>query len=132
METLKRQAIDPVCGMTVDTDLARSSSYQQQIYYFCCQSCQRRFDEDPEGVLDRAAQREAAANENSPSGCCGCSRGQCRRWCPSRRMHRRLILAPCIRRSNRSVPGDCPICGMDLEPKFVDPWMADSRSSTVT
>ncbi|HEU5342978.1 MAG TPA: YHS domain-containing protein [Ktedonobacterales bacterium] len=41
-------AIDPVCGMEVDTATAAGSSeYQGQTYYFCSAGCKRRFDGDP-------------------------------------------------------------------------------------
>ena len=40
-------AIDPVCGMEVDTATAAGSSeYQGQTYYFCSAGCKRRFDGD--------------------------------------------------------------------------------------
>lgn len=48
--------IDPVCGMTVEPDEARSqglhSSYQNVDYYFCARGCKLDFDEDPSRYLD--------------------------------------------------------------------------------
>ncbi|HEX6540778.1 MAG TPA: YHS domain-containing protein [Ktedonobacterales bacterium] len=45
-------AIDPVCGMEVDTAMAAGTSeYQGQTYYFCSTGCKRRFDSDPESYL---------------------------------------------------------------------------------
>lgn len=46
-------AIDPVCGMEVDTaTTARTSEYQGETYYFCSAGCQRRFDSDPASFAD--------------------------------------------------------------------------------
>jgi YHS domain-containing protein len=50
------QAIDPVCGMTVEPEGARSkglhSNYQGTDYFFCGKGCKLDFDEDPEHYLD--------------------------------------------------------------------------------
>jgi YHS domain-containing protein len=48
-------AIDPVCGMEVDTETATlSSEYEGTVYYFCGKGCKLDFDEDPEKYLDPA------------------------------------------------------------------------------
>ena len=43
---------DPICSMIVDEDKAkvagRTSEYQGQTYYFCADSCKRKFDKEPE------------------------------------------------------------------------------------
>jgi P-type Cu+ transporter len=45
-------AVDPVCGMTVDpAKAAGSTDYKGTTYYFCAQSCQKRFEADPEEFL---------------------------------------------------------------------------------
>ncbi|HVF99084.1 MAG TPA: YHS domain-containing protein [Chloroflexia bacterium] len=42
------QVIDPVCGMTVDTESARhQSEYAGTTYYFCAPGCKKAFDADP-------------------------------------------------------------------------------------
>ncbi|MGQ0849428.1 MAG: XdhC family protein [Actinomycetota bacterium] len=42
------QAIDPVCGMTVDVATARfASEHLGTTYYFCAAGCQRAFESDP-------------------------------------------------------------------------------------
>lgn len=50
------QAIDPICGMTVEPDSARAkglhSSHQGADYFFCGKGCKLEFDEDPERYLD--------------------------------------------------------------------------------
>ena len=46
---LKREARDPVCGMTVDLSKARyKSEFQGAPFYFCCAGCKQSFDEQPE------------------------------------------------------------------------------------
>ncbi len=51
-----RRSIDPVCGMTVAPDAARTkdlhSTYRGTDYYFCGKGCKLEFDEDPERYLD--------------------------------------------------------------------------------
>jgi xanthine dehydrogenase accessory factor len=43
------EAIDPVCGMTVEVASARhTSQYQGQTVYFCAASCKRSFDKNPQ------------------------------------------------------------------------------------
>jgi len=47
-------AIDPVCGMEVDTTQpAATSDYQGTTYYFCAPGCKRQFDRDPGKYLDQ-------------------------------------------------------------------------------
>lgn len=50
------KAIDPVCGMTVDPDVARAnglhSTYMGTDYFFCGRGCKLDFKEDPERYLD--------------------------------------------------------------------------------
>ena len=46
------EAIDPVCGMTVDIATAKyMSEYQGNMIYFCCAGCKMSFDKDPEQYL---------------------------------------------------------------------------------
>jgi Cu+-exporting ATPase len=46
------EAIDPVCGMTVNTEKAEYvSSYKGKKYYFCAAGCQKKFLQDPEKYL---------------------------------------------------------------------------------
>jgi YHS domain-containing protein len=51
-------AVDPVCGMTVEREAARAkgltSTYDGIDYYFCGKGCKLDFDEDPARYLDPA------------------------------------------------------------------------------
>ena len=41
-------AIDPVCGMTVQTGTAEYLTFQNgNAYYFCSKGCKESFDRDP-------------------------------------------------------------------------------------
>ena len=45
-------AIDPVCGMTVDTATAEYRSFREgEAYYFCSAGCKAGFDKNPEKYL---------------------------------------------------------------------------------
>lgn len=45
-------ALDPVCGMIVETVNARHrSSYDGQVFYFCCPACKRLFEGNPQAYL---------------------------------------------------------------------------------
>ena len=47
-------AIDPVCGMTVDTEHAEYRSFQKgEAYYFCSAGCKESFDSDPGRYIAR-------------------------------------------------------------------------------
>jgi xanthine dehydrogenase accessory factor len=46
------EAIDPVCGMTVEVAGARHTSvYAGRTFYFCCPACQREFEREPARFL---------------------------------------------------------------------------------
>lgn len=57
-QTGASHAVDPVCGMTVDPETARSkglqSTHDGRVYFFCGKGCKLEFDEDPERYLDRS------------------------------------------------------------------------------
>lgn len=58
-------AVDPICGMSVDTQTARfTADHAGQTYYFCAPGCQRTFEADP--------QRYLATDDREPSGGCSC------------------------------------------------------------
>ena len=45
----KKQATDPICGMTVDVSTTRyKSEFHGSLYYFCCAGCKMKFDQEPE------------------------------------------------------------------------------------
>ena len=50
------EAVDPVCGMTVEPEVARTkglhSAYKGADHFFCGKGCKLEFDDDPEHYLD--------------------------------------------------------------------------------
>jgi P-type Cu+ transporter len=92
------KAIDPVCGMTVDIATAKHThAHPGRTWYFCSARCREKFIADPGRYAAPAAQKPA--EPAAPAGAIY--------TCP---MH------PEIRQVG---PGNCPICGMALEPLVV-------------
>jgi len=91
-------AKDPVCGMSVDPKTSRHRyDYQGQAFYFCCNGCLEKFKADPDAYLKPKPKPQPAAK--APAGA--------KYTCP---MHPEIV---------RDGPGDCPICGMALEPMTI-------------
>jgi P-type Cu+ transporter len=85
-------AIDPVCGMKVDPHVGKPThAYQGHTYHFCSDGCLAKFAADPERYLNKRDEPEPA-----PPGTLY--------TCP---MHPEIV---------QEGPGNCPICGMALEP----------------
>lgn len=50
------EAVDPVCGMTVNVATAELvSEHAGRKYCFCCAGCQHRFEKEPERYLEATA-----------------------------------------------------------------------------
>ncbi|MCA8931823.1 MAG: heavy metal translocating P-type ATPase [Rhodospirillaceae bacterium] len=87
---------DPVCGMSVAADAPISHEHAGTTYRFCCNGCRTKFAADPEGWLSGSARKPAA---EAPADAVY--------TCP---MHPEI---------EQIGPGDCPLCGMALEPKEI-------------
>lgn len=61
MNTTKTEAIDPVCGMTVDTTTALHAERDGKTSYFCSEHCREKF-------LSAPADKKP---ESKSGGCCG-------------------------------------------------------------
>jgi len=84
---------DPICGMAVDPLAAKyRQSFEGHTYYFCSESCRSKFSAHPGKYLTK---RPLLVEPPSAGAIYTCS------------MH------PQIRQVG---PGNCPICGMTLEP----------------
>jgi len=88
-------AKDPVCGMNVDRPSAKwMQKHEGQRFFFCSEGCAQKFAADPEAYLGDVKPQPPA-----PKGT--------QYTCP---MHPEIV---------RDAPGDCPKCGMALEPMGV-------------
>src|SRR5918992_2144942 len=93
-------AIDPVCGMTVDPrEAAGTAVHDGHTYYFCSPSCRDQFQAAPETYVERRSAEVMDISRHTPSGDAAAEY-----TCP---MH------PEVRQRG---PGACPKCGMALEP----------------
>ncbi|MCA9012152.1 MAG: heavy metal translocating P-type ATPase [Planctomycetaceae bacterium] len=113
--------IDPVCGMSVNPTSTQSKIYQGKTYYFCSDLCLRKFEGDPAQVLAAAAQRGAKPAKTANAGHTCCSQDKV----TSREKKQAtdtdaIYTCPMHPEIEQAGPGDCPICGMDLEPKFIN------------
>lgn len=98
---------DPVCGMSVNADSPFRSELDGRPYFFCSESCQKKFRADP---LRYVKPTTSTPVEAAPAGSIY--------TCP---MH------PEIRQDH---PGNCPKCGMALEPLL--PSLEDEESPELT
>ena len=99
------KTIDPVCKMQVTiTDDALHTDYASERYYFCSQHCRDKFEANPSAYL----KPRAAVQEQSTA----------LYTCP---MHPEVRLP---------YPGNCPKCGMTLEP--LEPATTRSNATEYT
>jgi len=47
----EQQAVDPVCGMSVEVGKAVTAEHSGETYYFCCSHCQQAFEGSPEAYM---------------------------------------------------------------------------------
>jgi Cu+-exporting ATPase len=95
---------DPVCGMTVSADAPHKHEHAGRRYYFCSAHCLAKFKAEPERYADPHAGHRHDASA-APAQAAAAPAGTIY-TCP---MH------PQVR---QPAPGNCPICGMALEPEM--------------
>jgi P-type Cu+ transporter len=110
---------DPVCGMDVDPERTpHRHEHEGHTYYFCAESCRRRFAADPERYLSPApvpapVPEPPAVPVHMHVHVPVRSATPATWTCP---MHPEVV---------RDGPGSCPICGMALEPRVASAAPAD-------
>ncbi|UTW03827.1 cadmium-translocating P-type ATPase [Amphritea atlantica] len=91
----KGQFTDPVCGMSVSSDSRHVYDYAGQRYLFCSEHCLKKFKTTPEQYLDK--DKEISSPDSNTA--------KLKKYtCP---MHPEVT---------QDHPGNCPKCGMALEP----------------
>ena len=85
---------DPVCGMKVTQGTTHRHEHAGETYRFCSVRCLEKFSRDPARYLDRGGEAPEA-----PAGA--------------------VFTCPMHPEVEQIGPGDCPICGMALEPRTV-------------
>jgi P-type Cu+ transporter len=93
--------IDPVCGMKVDPAKGHRLEREGQTFWFCSTRCREKFTTDPGLYLSGGASTSRTGARESSHAPSASARTF---TCP---MH------PEVRQLG---PGDCPLCGMALEP----------------
>ncbi len=104
---------DPVCGMQVDPARATAQvEHGGKTFYFCSRGCAQKFQAAPENYLSLGAATQISMTHGraatpAPGQLLSVqpTRSATEYVCP---MHPEII---------RDAPGDCPICGMALEPR---------------
>src|SRR6516165_7587394 len=87
--------VDSVCGMKVDPSTARHKiEHHGKIFYFCSERCRTKFVGDPAKYAHGTAQH--AQLDDVPAG--------------------KMYTCPMHPQIRQIGPGNCPICGMALEP----------------
>ena len=87
---------DPVCGMTVSEDAKHRFEHAGEVHRFCSAGCREKFEADPKRYLEVASRSDEPP---APEGT--------------------LFTCPMHPEVEQVGHGDCPKCGMALEPKGV-------------
>jgi Cu+-exporting ATPase len=93
-------ATDPICGMTVDEATALHAERDGQAFYFCSEHCRKKFLPAP----------ATAKHEEKPPG-------------------KAIYTCPMHPEVQQDHPGECPKCGMALEPKTVTAGTDDEANT---
>lgn len=90
----KETAVDSVCGMDVTLGVGKPIFvHDKEEYHFCSSGCLSKFEADPEFYISGAHKLKAEAVKDGTQYTCP--------------MHPEIV---------QDHPGDCPLCGMALEP----------------
>ncbi|MDA3797937.1 MAG: heavy metal translocating P-type ATPase [Kiritimatiellae bacterium] len=89
----KDQLKDPVCDMSVSSDSQYAYDYEDKHYFFCSEHCLNKFKEAPEQYLNKEKSPPSKTDNKANTYTCP--------------MHPEVI---------QDHPGNCPKCGMALEP----------------
>jgi Cu+-exporting ATPase len=121
---------DPVCGMTVDPSRAKAThEHAGKAYYFCCAGCKEKFSADPAKylvpkTLMGIAPMSAHPVQIAPAATHGASQPVVKIVATPDAVRKAVsneYTCPMDPEVRQQGPGDCPKCGMALEPVVVAP-----------
>jgi Cu+-exporting ATPase len=102
------EVVDPVCGMTISpADAVGTSEFNGQTYSFCSPQCKSKFDVDPAAYTGGAKPADEPGSSADAAETITVPATKTEWTCP---MHPQIV---------RDGPGNCPICGMALEPRTI-------------
>jgi Cu+-exporting ATPase len=100
-------AIDPICGMNVDTDTSpHKTTYKQVPYYFCSAGCLNKFQASPEQYIP---------SDEPVASCCDGHAESKPKTTPVKTSIQNEYTCPMHPEVVQDHPGSCPKCGMALE-----------------
>jgi Cu+-exporting ATPase len=121
---IDKNAIDPVCGMTVDPATARHTlNHAGTVYYFCCAHCLDKFRTSPEKYMQKKpaplVMLGGVAPNTSPASIVAplISLKPTVAATPVPSAHKTNYVCPMDPEVRQGHPGPCPKCGMALEPE---------------
>jgi Cu+-exporting ATPase len=102
--------------MEVEADSAAGrSNYRGKVYYFCSRSCHSKFNAHPDKFIKRGSAGSHSTHAPPEDS-------------PRQEIHLGTVYTcPMHPEVERDQPGDCPICGMALEPKTISADSADDN-----
>jgi len=119
-------ATDPVCGMTVNADTTiYQARYDNQGFVFCSQHCMNNFKADPARYVQQQHKESCCSGEHNHQhqpepdqhSCCGDHGEHQHQPAKSAFGGSGDYICPMCEGVRQSGPGNCPKCGMALEPE---------------
>jgi Cu+-exporting ATPase len=108
--------VDPVCGMTVAASSQHRVRHDGREFAFCCDGCLETFQADPARY---STQKEVPRHGEAPHAhghTHDRDHGSTRRAAPAKKVGAAIYTCPMHPEVRNDGPGNCPFCGMALEP----------------
>ena len=113
-KNLDNSLTDPVCGMAVTKASKFHEENNHTTYYFCSEKCQFKFNANPSFYITKG--KETTTQESSPESPSSLiASGQ-----QTNLTETAIYTCPMHPEIRQDHPGNCPICGMSLEPLLPD------------
>ncbi len=107
----KKELKDPVCGMVVTNESKHHVVIDNTTYYFCSAGCRGKFESDPNMYLHKNQHNHTHHHDHAHSSGGSSTTAVLPTKAPAAKytcpMHPEIV---------QETPGNCPKCGMALEP----------------